>query len=135
MSIADLLLVDDDFVFRTRLKQALVQRGIPTREAETLADVRRCVESKTPSHAVVDLRLRGESGLSVDELDQTDVLPLSHIEWEHINRVLIECGGNVTKAAKILGLHRRSLQRKLKKKGDVTTSVLLSAGSLAVITS
>ena len=40
---------------------------------------------------------------------------LARVEWEHINRVLVECGGNISKAAKALGLHRRSLQRKLSK--------------------
>jgi two-component system response regulator RegA len=28
---------------------------------------------------------------------------------------MVECGGNVTQAARLLGLHRRSLQRKLAK--------------------
>jgi two-component system response regulator RegA len=37
------------------------------------------------------------------------------VEWEHINRVLADCGGNVSQAARILGIHRRSLQRKLAK--------------------
>lgn len=40
---------------------------------------------------------------------------LARAEWEHIQRVLHDCGGNVTKAAKMLGLHRRTLQRKLQK--------------------
>jgi len=40
---------------------------------------------------------------------------LARAEWEHIQRVLHDCGGNVTKAAKLLGLHRRTLQRKLQK--------------------
>ena len=40
---------------------------------------------------------------------------LSRVEWEHIQRVLTDCGGNVSQAAKLLGLHRRSLQRKLSK--------------------
>ena len=40
---------------------------------------------------------------------------LARVEWEHIQRVLIDCGGNVSLAAKHLGLHRRSLQRKLSK--------------------
>jgi len=40
---------------------------------------------------------------------------LARAEWEHINRVLVDCGGNVTLAARRLGLHRRSLQRKLQK--------------------
>ncbi len=40
---------------------------------------------------------------------------LARAEWEHINRVLSDCGGNVSEAARRLGLHRRSLQRKLNK--------------------
>jgi two-component system, response regulator RegA len=40
---------------------------------------------------------------------------LARAEWEHINRVLDDCGGNISKAARLLGLHRRSLQRKLQK--------------------
>jgi two-component system response regulator RegA len=42
-------------------------------------------------------------------------MSLARLEWEHINRVLTECGGNVSAAARMLGLHRRSLQRKLSK--------------------
>ena len=45
-----------------------------------------------------------------------DVVPsLARIEWEHIQRVLSDCGGNVSHAARLLGVHRRSLQRKLGK--------------------
>jgi two-component system response regulator RegA len=40
---------------------------------------------------------------------------LGRVEWEHIQRVLTDCGGNVSQAAKLLGIHRRSLQRKLSK--------------------
>jgi two-component system, response regulator RegA len=42
-------------------------------------------------------------------------MSLDRVEWEHINRVLIECGSNVSEAARVLGLHRRTLQRKLAK--------------------
>jgi two-component system response regulator RegA len=38
---------------------------------------------------------------------------LARVEWEHINRVLADCGGNISRAARLLGIHRRSLQRKL----------------------
>lgn len=38
---------------------------------------------------------------------------LQRVEWEHIQRVLRDCDGNVTRAAEQLGLHRRTLQRKL----------------------
>lgn len=40
---------------------------------------------------------------------------LARAEWEHINRVLADCGGNISRAADLLGIHRRSLQRKLAK--------------------
>lgn len=42
--------------------------------------------------------------------------PLKRLEWEHIQRVLTECDGNVSEAARRLGLHRRTLQRKLAKR-------------------
>jgi len=47
--------------------------------------------------------------------EEGEVPSLARVEWEHINRVLSDCGGNVSKAAKLLGVHRRSLQRKLAK--------------------
>jgi two-component system response regulator RegA len=40
---------------------------------------------------------------------------LARVEWEHIQRVLADCGGNISEAARRLGIHRRSLQRKLQK--------------------
>jgi two-component system, response regulator RegA len=45
----------------------------------------------------------------------TSVSSLAQTEWEHIQNVLKLCSGNISKAAKELGLHRRSLQRKLAK--------------------
>ncbi len=44
-----------------------------------------------------------------------NVPSLARVEWEHIQRVLAECEGNISKAARLLGIHRRSLQRKLGK--------------------
>ncbi len=38
------------------------------------------------------------------------------LEWEHLQRVLADHEGNISSAARALGLHRRSLQRKLGKK-------------------
>ena len=43
------------------------------------------------------------------------VQPLARVEWEHIQRVLADCDNNISQAARLLGLHRRSLQRKLLK--------------------
>jgi two-component system response regulator RegA len=43
-------------------------------------------------------------------------ISVDRLEWEHIQRVLTECGGNVSGAARRLGMHRRTLQRKLNKR-------------------
>ena len=43
------------------------------------------------------------------------VQSLARVEWEHIQRVLTDCDGNLSQAARLLGVHRRSLQRKLSK--------------------
>jgi two-component system response regulator RegA len=42
-------------------------------------------------------------------------LPVSRVEWEYIQKTLIEHQGNITDTAKALGMHRRTLQRKLAK--------------------
>lgn len=40
-------------------------------------------------------------------------MPLDDLEREHIEQVLADSGGNVSEAARRLGIHRRTLQRKL----------------------
>jgi len=55
-----------------------------------------------------------EAGEMEEEPEVGHVAPsLARAEWEHINRVLTDCGGNISEAARRLGLHRRTLQRKL----------------------
>ena len=44
-----------------------------------------------------------------------EVPSLARVEWEHIERVLRECNGNISKTARVLGMHRRTLQYKLAK--------------------
>jgi len=44
-----------------------------------------------------------------------DIPTLAKLEREHIERVLTECNGNVSRAARALGVHRRTLQYKLAK--------------------
>jgi two-component system response regulator RegA len=44
-----------------------------------------------------------------------DLPSLAKLEWEHIQRVLHDCGGNISHAAAALGIDRRTLQRKLGK--------------------
>ncbi len=46
---------------------------------------------------------------------QQSFMSAEQIEWEHIQRVLAEHQGNVSRTATSLGMHRRTLQRKLLK--------------------
>lgn len=43
-------------------------------------------------------------------------MTVNRMEWEHLQKVLTECKGNVSEAARQLGMHRRTLQRKLQKR-------------------
>jgi len=53
-----------------------------------------------------------------DETVAASERPLSvdRLEWEHIQHVLTEHQGNVSATARALGMHRRTLQRKLTKR-------------------
>ena len=44
-----------------------------------------------------------------------DVPSLDRQEWEYLNRILADCNGNISEAARRLKMHRRTLQRKLQK--------------------
>lgn len=56
-----------------------------------------------------------------DEEPEIEVEPefpppsLASAQWEHIQRVLADCDGNISEAARRLDIPRRTLQRKLKK--------------------
>jgi two-component system response regulator RegA len=43
-------------------------------------------------------------------------LSVDRLEWEHIQKVLLEHEGNISATARALGMHRRTLQRKLQKR-------------------
>jgi two-component system, response regulator RegA len=49
----------------------------------------------------------------LDTPPPTKATPLDELEWQHLQRVLTDCNGNISEAARRLGMHRRSLQRKL----------------------
>lgn len=164
-----ILVVDDDAALRERLLRAIVARGLDARAAASADEAVRVAGSFGPTHAVIDMRMPGRSGLellsellerwpelralvltgygsiatavasvrqgAVDYLskpadadqilaalglaappladDSASAPSLARVEWEHIQRVLADCGGNVSQAARALGLHRRTLQRKL----------------------
>jgi two-component system response regulator RegA len=57
--------------------------------------------------------LLGEAATATDVTHETP--SLARAEWEYIHRVLADCEDNISEAARRLGIHRRSLQRKLQK--------------------
>jgi len=57
-------------------------------------------------------RGNGDAAITVDARP----LSLEAFIWEHIERALVETGGNVSAAARALDMHRRTLQRKLRQR-------------------
>ena len=53
---------------------------------------------------------------TIDTDIDSDTMSTERVEWEHINQVLNSNDGNVSATARQLGMHRRTLQRKLQKK-------------------
>lgn len=168
------LIVDDNEMLRTRLAEAISERGYRTRTARNYDEAVRAIREERPDLAVVDLKMPGKSGLELvralrevspdtktvvctgfgsianaveaihagavnyvtkpadadeilaafrkseepeREVADVDYQPvtLAEAEWEYIQQVLADCNGNISKAARLLGIERRTLQRKLKK--------------------
>jgi len=166
-----LLLVEDDQRFADTLATEFRDRGYEVDWLDSLGAVQES-PALDYAYAVVDLRLRQDSGLDViacikerspgtvivvltgygsiatavkatklgatayltkpvdvDEVerafstdDEAEEIPipdefqsLYRHEREYIEYVLAECEGNISQAARRLGLHRQSLQRKLRK--------------------
>lgn len=57
-------------------------------------------------------RVQGDANVSARE----SPLSVDRLEWEHIQTVLSDHQGNISAAARALGMHRRTLQRKLGKR-------------------
>lgn len=55
-------------------------------------------------------------GEAVSESSPIEPMSVERLEWEHIQRVLEQTEGNISEAARLLKMHRRTLQRKLQKK-------------------
>lgn len=47
---------------------------------------------------------------------ETKPMSTKRMEWEHLQKVLSDYDGNISAAARAMGMHRRTLQRKLQKK-------------------
>ena len=52
----------------------------------------------------------------IDDEIKLETMSVRRLEWEHIQRVLMENSGNISATARQLKMHRRTLQRKLQKK-------------------
>jgi len=57
-------------------------------------------------------KLQGNTDIDINN----QPMSVNRLEWEHLQRVLTEHDGNISSAARALGMHRRTLQRKLQKK-------------------
>jgi len=57
---------------------------------------------------------KDEGDASVEIKDKP--LSVKRLEWEHLQKILIEHDGNISAAARALGMHRRTMQRKLEKR-------------------
>ncbi|MGE0866916.1 MAG: response regulator transcription factor [Kofleriaceae bacterium] len=80
----------------------------------TLAAIRAGADDvvyKSASAREVLLRAEG-TDLSISDLETPS---LDLVEWEHITRVVADCGGNISEAARRLRINRTSVQRRLKR--------------------
>ena len=53
----------------------------------------------------------GDSSIQINQ----NPLSVKRLEWEHLQKVLMQHDGNISAAARALNMHRRTLQRKLDK--------------------
>ena len=54
----------------------------------------------------------GDAGVAINR----NPLSAKRLEWEHLQKILLQHDGNISAAARALNMHRRTLQRKLEKK-------------------
>ncbi len=55
---------------------------------------------------------QGDTSVEINE----NPLSVKRLEWEHLQKVLMQHDGNISAAARALNMHRRTLQRKLDKR-------------------
>ncbi|MFZ5541639.1 MAG: response regulator transcription factor [Pseudomonadota bacterium] len=58
----------------------------------------------------------GHSAGNAERDTQDQLLSVDRLAWEHIQRALAQNKGNISATARALGMHRRTLQRKLNKR-------------------
>lgn len=88
--------------------------SIPTAVKAIKKGVQNYLAKPVSTKAVLDALLNEEG--AEEEVQHYDEMSLRRLEWEHIQRVLTEHGGNISATARALKMHRRTLQRKLAKR-------------------
>jgi ActR/RegA family two-component response regulator len=73
-------------------------------------------DNLTHSHEPATVQQRRLTVATRKSIEDT-VMSLDELVCEHIRRVLAEHNGNISAAARALGMHRRTLQRKLQRQG------------------
>jgi two-component system, response regulator RegA len=71
-----------------------------------------CKPANTEEILAAFTRTEGNANIEVPENRPT----IDRVEWEHIQKVLSENNNNISATARALGMHRRTLQRKLNKR-------------------
>lgn len=69
-----------------------------------------------PAEADEILAAFGEQSQHISTEPAYTPISVDRLEWEHIQKVLQENNGNISATARALGMHRRTLQRKLQKR-------------------
>lgn len=85
--------------------------------ATTVEAIKQGADDYLPKPVTAEEILKAYWGRKEPEHDvPEDILSPRQLEWEHIQRILQQNEGNISKTAKMLDMHRRTLQRKLQKK-------------------
>lgn len=86
--------------------------------ATAVESIKRGADDYLPKPASLSsiLRALGMEAKPEETEPEDTMTPLHRLEWEHIQQALAETDGNISAAARLLGMHRRSLQRKLMKR-------------------
>lgn len=124
-----LVIVEDDATFARTLQRSFERRGYLVWVARSPDELAAVLPEAAPGHAVIDLKLGTASGLPcVRRLHAHDPamvivvltgfasIAIKTLEWERINETLVDTDFNISETARRLGMHRRTLARKLEKR-------------------